>query len=54
MQRLKVAVYPLEVVHEHAQWPEMSIREKLWAPLARAAGLVDEPELRALIASFNP
>ena len=51
---LKVAVYPLQVVHEHAQWPEMNIREKLWIPLSEGAGLVDEPELRALIAKFRP
>lgn len=54
VRRLKVSVYPLEVVHEHAQWPEMSVREKLWVSLEEGAGLVDEPELRALIAKFQP
>ena len=54
IQRLKVAVYALEVVHEHAEWPEMNIRDKLWISLAEGAGLVDEPELRLLIAAFRP
>ncbi|MFC3069327.1 NUDIX hydrolase [Phenylobacterium soli] len=54
LQRLKVTVYGLEVVHEHAEWPEMNIRDKLWVSLDEGAGLVDEPELRSLIAGFSP
>jgi 8-oxo-dGTP pyrophosphatase MutT (NUDIX family) len=53
-QRVRVAVYALEVVHEHEDWPERQIREKLWIAPAEAAGLVDEPELQALIAAFEP
>ncbi|HEX3699560.1 MAG TPA: NUDIX hydrolase [Phenylobacterium sp.] len=53
-QRVRVAVYALEVVHEHEDWPEKQIREKLWIAPAEAATLVDEPELRALIAAFAP
>jgi 8-oxo-dGTP pyrophosphatase MutT (NUDIX family) len=50
---VNVVVYALEVVHEHAEWPEKAVREKLWAPLRRAATLVDETELQALIAGFD-
>jgi hypothetical protein len=49
-----VAVYSLEVFHEHEEWPEMAVREKLWITAAEGAELVDEPELRALIARFEP
>ena len=54
LQRVKVAVYALEVVHEHEDWPEKAFREKLWTSLAEAAERVDEPELQALIAAFAP
>lgn len=49
-----VAVYSLEVLHEHEEWPEMAVREKLWIAAAEGADLVDEAELRILIASFKP
>jgi 8-oxo-dGTP pyrophosphatase MutT (NUDIX family) len=54
LQRVRVAVYALEVVHEHEDWPEKAVREKLWTSVAEAATLVDEPELKALIAGFQP
>jgi 8-oxo-dGTP pyrophosphatase MutT (NUDIX family) len=54
LQRVRVAVYALEVVHEHEDWPEKAVREKLWTSVAEAATLVDEPELKALIAGFEP
>jgi 8-oxo-dGTP pyrophosphatase MutT (NUDIX family) len=54
VQRVKVAVYALEVVHEHEDWPEKAFRDKLWTSVVEAAGLVDEPELQALIAAFRP
>lgn len=53
-QRVKVAVFALEVVHEHDDWPEKPFRDKLWTTLAEAAALVDEPELQGLIAAFAP
>jgi 8-oxo-dGTP pyrophosphatase MutT (NUDIX family) len=52
--KVKVAVYALEVLHEHDEWPEMAVRDKLWIKAAEGAELVDEPELRVLIARFNP
>lgn len=54
VREVAVAVYSLEVLHEHAEWPEMAVREKLWITAAEGAELVDEPELRILIAHFEP
>jgi len=54
VRKVKVAVYSLEVLHEHAEWPEMAVRQKLWIGAAEGAELVDEPELRVLIAQFAP
>jgi 8-oxo-dGTP pyrophosphatase MutT (NUDIX family) len=53
-RKVKVAVYSLEVLHEHAEWPEMAVRQKLWIAAKEGAELVDEPELRALITRFDP
>jgi hypothetical protein len=52
VRKVKVAVYSLEVLHEHDEWPEMAVREKLWIAAKEGAELVDEPELRVLIAQF--
>ena len=52
VRKVKVAVYGLEVLYEHDEWPEMAVREKLWITPAEGAALVDEPELRELIAQF--
>jgi 8-oxo-dGTP pyrophosphatase MutT (NUDIX family) len=49
-----VEVYALEVAREHKSWPEKDEREKMWVAPEIAAGLVDEPELQALIAAFAP
>ena len=51
---VKVDVFALQVSVEHPDWPEMHEREKLWVPRSQAATMVDEPELRAMIASFEP
>lgn len=53
-QRVRVSVFALEVLFEHEDWPEREEREKLWTTPDHAARLVDEPELQALIAGFNP
>ena len=53
MQAVRVAVYPLEVLHEHNDWPEKALREKLWVAADHAARLVDEPELKALLLEFQ-
>ncbi len=48
-----VTVYPLLVTREAADWPERRERERRWFASAEAAGAVEEPELRALIAGFS-
>lgn len=53
-EKVRVAVYALEVAHEHEEWPEKHVRDKLWIHVLEAAGLVDEPELQALLAAFQP
>ena len=52
-QHVRVHVHALQVTEEHADWPEAAERRKLWTTPAEAAALVDEPELRALLARFN-
>jgi 8-oxo-dGTP pyrophosphatase MutT (NUDIX family) len=51
---VRVQVYALEVFVEQPTWPEQGQRDKMWTSPAVAALLVDEPELRALIAGFAP
>ena len=53
LQPVRVLVYPLAVAAEQPHWPEREQRNKLWAAPGHAAGLVDEPELQALIAAFG-
>jgi hypothetical protein len=54
LQRVRVTVFALEVLFEHEDWPERDERQKLWTTPEHAARLVDEPELQALIAGFDP
>lgn len=54
IQHVRVTVYPLLVKTEAEAWPEKGQRDRRWTPLDEAAPLVDEPELRALIARFAP
>lgn len=49
-----VDVYGLEVTVEHADWQEREERERVWVPRDEAARMVDEPDLQALIAGFEP
>ena len=53
MQHVRVMVYPLEVREARDIWPEMAERDRLWSSPAEAATLVDEPELRTLLAKFS-
>ena len=50
----EVTVYALLVVDELSRWKEQRQRERRWVSRAEAADMVDEPELRALIALFSP
>jgi 8-oxo-dGTP pyrophosphatase MutT (NUDIX family) len=49
----KVYVFPLRVLRQRRTWPEKDERELRWYPLAEAAQLVEEPELRKLILRFG-
>ncbi|HYC96319.1 NUDIX hydrolase [Brevundimonas sp.] len=49
-----VALYGLEVTAEHLDWQERIERERVWLPRDEAARRVDEPDLKALIAAFDP
>ena len=53
VQHVRVMVYPLEVREARDIWPEMSQRDRLWSSPAEAAGLVDEPQLKTLLAKFK-
>lgn len=53
LQHVRVMVYSLEVKEARDIWPEMVERERLWSSPAEAVGLVDEPELRALLSKFK-
>jgi 8-oxo-dGTP pyrophosphatase MutT (NUDIX family) len=48
-----VDVFPLRVLRQRNNWPEKDQRITQWFPLAKAAGLVDEPELAEMIRSFD-
>jgi 8-oxo-dGTP pyrophosphatase MutT (NUDIX family) len=52
IQNVRVAVFLMRVDEECDAWPEMDQRVKQWVPPAEAADLVDEPDLRALLARF--
>ena len=52
IQPVKVAVYALQVVQQHDEWPEKGQRDLAWASPAEAATQVDEPELRKIIGAF--
>ncbi|WP_349370558.1 NUDIX hydrolase [Salinarimonas sp.] len=51
---LTVRVFPLRVRALAETWPEAGERRRAWAPLARAADLVDEPGLVSLLDGFTP
>ncbi len=53
-QSVVVDVFALQVSQEHAEWPEMAEREKLWVAQVEAADLVVEPQLQTLIREFRP
>ena len=50
---IEVALFPLEVERELADWPERTQRRRRWASPAEAARLVQDPGLRRLIARFE-
>jgi predicted phosphate transport protein (TIGR00153 family) len=48
-----VALYPLAVADQAADWPEKAQRETRWFALTAAAASVTEPQLKVLIAGFR-
>jgi 8-oxo-dGTP pyrophosphatase MutT (NUDIX family) len=51
--RIRVDVYPLEVIRLLRSWPERSERDRRWFPAGVAAGAVNELDLAALIARLR-
>ncbi|MEY1554801.1 NUDIX hydrolase [Yoonia sp. R2331] len=49
-----VMVYPLEVHEEHDKWPERKQRKRKWLSPKKAAKRLAEPELRRIVAGFDP
>lgn len=52
-RRMSVAVFPMQVIEQAADWPERHQRVTQWFEVDRAAAAVAEPELRRLIAGFT-
>ena len=51
-KRASVAVFPLAVHSEADEWPEAGQRERRWFSLAEAIEVVEEEDLKALVAAF--
>lgn len=49
-----VAVFPVKVKKLEKDWPEAALRKRRWASRSKAAAMVEEPELKRLIAGFDP
>ena len=49
-----VAVFPVRVKKLHKKYPEMGERRRKWFTPKKAATKVDEPELAAMLAGFDP
>ena len=49
-----VALSGLEVTAVHRAWEEQAERERVWLSRDEAADRVDEPDLKVLIAGFEP
>jgi len=49
-----VMVYPVQVTRQHADWPERHQRKRKWLPQKKAAKRLTEPELRRIVATFDP
>ena len=49
-----VAVFPVRVKNLRRKYPEAGERKRKWFTLEKAAKKVEEPELRAILASFDP
>ncbi|MBO6640481.1 MAG: NUDIX hydrolase [Roseitalea sp.] len=45
-------VFALAITRQARDWPERDERQRKWVPAADAAGMVEEPELKALLDAF--
>ena len=54
LQPVRVTVFALQVRQESSDFPEKGQRDRLWTTIGEASILVDEPELKMLMASFAP
>jgi 8-oxo-dGTP pyrophosphatase MutT (NUDIX family) len=54
LRSVAVEVFSLHVDGEEVVWPEQDQREKRWSTPREAADLVDESELKTLLAGFLP
>lgn len=51
--KCEVEVYPLQVRCQRLEWPEKTARKTLWVPPEKAASLVAEAELAAILRGFS-
>ena len=49
-----VAVFPVKVSRLEKDWPESGERKRRWFSIKKAAGVVREPELAAMLKKFDP
>jgi 8-oxo-dGTP pyrophosphatase MutT (NUDIX family) len=49
---IAVRAFPMLVTGENRSWPEMSVRQRRWMPISKAAEAVKNGELRALLQQF--
>lgn len=54
LQPVRVTVFALQVRREVEDFPEKGQRDRIWTTPFEASVLVDEPELKQLIAGFRP
>jgi 8-oxo-dGTP pyrophosphatase MutT (NUDIX family) len=48
----RVLVFPLQVNAQEVRWPERGERELAWTTIVEAARMVNEPDLRRLLAAL--
>ncbi|SEV90757.1 8-oxo-dGTP pyrophosphatase MutT, NUDIX family [Cognatiyoonia koreensis] len=49
-----VMVYPVKITNIASKWPEKKQRKRKWVPQRIAAKKLQEPELRRIVATFDP
>lgn len=49
-----VDVFPMHFSHQQKNWPERGVRRLEWLSVEESVQRVEEPELKALLAGFDP